>query len=412
MLKRQWSRSNHKPDGEGEALPIEQLETYCPENGMILANCSAIGMEPDVHLTPVSKRLPMNEMLRKELHHVFHWSYHWSWKGAIYVDHKPKMVVLGSREQLCIHPEVSIMHGKVQNNACQLLCQKRTKQYCPLSTCGRIYEKKLWSLPADATIGDEDIVAVMRLSHVSWRGNTTTCLQPWAGRFGVLLSLGLFSRPDLLDLAGAVYKISESVKKIEQNFDNAFGSTSNANGTLFGVYVTCIQTHGLLSLCPLWDQKMAVALLDLILLKNDYSAPSEKHESLSHPQEVSDAEIISTSDAHSPPVRAEKNAEFGYGGSSVDRFLSNYKFGRTLAIGLIGKISFAEDARRPSLLALGLFRRVHDNESLDEMVEPALRKKIPAKALSRFADIVSLYSGREDNQTTNIRNLGFSDKYD
>nr|GFA20159.1 stomatal closure-related actin-binding protein 2-like [Tanacetum cinerariifolium] len=27
----------------GEALPIEQLETYCPENGMILANCSAIG---------------------------------------------------------------------------------------------------------------------------------------------------------------------------------------------------------------------------------------------------------------------------------------------------------------------------------------------------------------------------------
>nr|XP_043620886.1 bifunctional 3-dehydroquinate dehydratase/shikimate dehydrogenase, chloroplastic-like [Erigeron canadensis] len=39
----------------GEALPIEQLDTFCPENGMILANCSAIGMEPDVHLTPVSK---------------------------------------------------------------------------------------------------------------------------------------------------------------------------------------------------------------------------------------------------------------------------------------------------------------------------------------------------------------------
>ncbi|XP_076899470.1 bifunctional 3-dehydroquinate dehydratase/shikimate dehydrogenase, chloroplastic-like [Bidens hawaiensis] len=39
----------------GEALPIEQLDTFCPQNGMILANCSAIGMEPDVHLTPVSK---------------------------------------------------------------------------------------------------------------------------------------------------------------------------------------------------------------------------------------------------------------------------------------------------------------------------------------------------------------------
>ncbi|XP_076892982.1 protein STRUBBELIG-RECEPTOR FAMILY 2-like [Bidens hawaiensis] len=34
--------------------------------------------------------------------------------------------------------------------------------------------------------------------------------------------------------------------------------------------------------------------------------------------------------------------------------------------------------------------RLHDSESLDEMVEPALRKTIPPKALSRFADIVSL----------------------
>ncbi|GKD79120.1 regulator of telomere elongation helicase 1 isoform X1 [Tanacetum coccineum] len=44
--------------------------------------------------------------------------------------YRPKMVVLGSREQLCIHPEVSTMHGKAQNNACQFLCQKRTKQHC------------------------------------------------------------------------------------------------------------------------------------------------------------------------------------------------------------------------------------------------------------------------------------------
>ncbi|GJV90377.1 glutamate receptor 3.6-like protein, partial [Tanacetum coccineum] len=39
----------------GEALPIEQLETYCSENGMILANWSAIDMEQDIRLTPVSK---------------------------------------------------------------------------------------------------------------------------------------------------------------------------------------------------------------------------------------------------------------------------------------------------------------------------------------------------------------------
>nr|GEX62356.1 protein STRUBBELIG-receptor family 2 [Tanacetum cinerariifolium] len=54
------------------------------------------------------------------------------------------------------------------------------------------------------------------------------------------------------------------------------------------------------------------------------------------------------------------------------------------------QISFVEDVGRPSLLTLGLFRPVHDNESLDEMVEPALTKTILAKALSRFADIVSL----------------------
>ncbi|KAK1420751.1 hypothetical protein QVD17_22597 [Tagetes erecta] len=34
--------------------------------------------------------------------------------------------------------------------------------------------------------------------------------------------------------------------------------------------------------------------------------------------------------------------------------------------------------------------RLHDNESLNEMVDPALRTTIPPKALSRFADIVSM----------------------
>ncbi|KAI7758031.1 hypothetical protein M8C21_028271 [Ambrosia artemisiifolia] len=34
--------------------------------------------------------------------------------------------------------------------------------------------------------------------------------------------------------------------------------------------------------------------------------------------------------------------------------------------------------------------RLHDSESLDEMVEPNLRRTIPLKALSRFAVLVSL----------------------
>ncbi|KAK1434107.1 hypothetical protein QVD17_11025 [Tagetes erecta] len=44
--------------------------------------------------------------------------------------YRPKMVVLGSREQLCIHPDVSLLHGKTQTNACHFLCHKRTKRHC------------------------------------------------------------------------------------------------------------------------------------------------------------------------------------------------------------------------------------------------------------------------------------------
>ncbi|XP_051141955.1 bifunctional 3-dehydroquinate dehydratase/shikimate dehydrogenase, chloroplastic-like isoform X2 [Andrographis paniculata] len=39
----------------GEALPYESLNDFRPENGMILANASAVGMEPKADRTPVSK---------------------------------------------------------------------------------------------------------------------------------------------------------------------------------------------------------------------------------------------------------------------------------------------------------------------------------------------------------------------
>ncbi|XP_062143296.1 bifunctional 3-dehydroquinate dehydratase/shikimate dehydrogenase, chloroplastic-like [Alnus glutinosa] len=39
----------------GEALPYECLDRFCPEKGMILANASAVGMEPNSDQTPVSK---------------------------------------------------------------------------------------------------------------------------------------------------------------------------------------------------------------------------------------------------------------------------------------------------------------------------------------------------------------------
>ena len=40
------------------------------------------------------------------------------------------MVVLGSREQLCIHDKVSLLRGKTQTNACRMLCRKRGKCTC------------------------------------------------------------------------------------------------------------------------------------------------------------------------------------------------------------------------------------------------------------------------------------------
>lgn len=45
-------------------------------------------------------------------------------------NYRPKMVVLGSREQLCIHEEVSLLQGRTQTNACHSLCKKRKKRYC------------------------------------------------------------------------------------------------------------------------------------------------------------------------------------------------------------------------------------------------------------------------------------------
>lgn len=39
----------------GEALPYESLDRFRPVNGMILANASAIGMEPNSDQSPVSK---------------------------------------------------------------------------------------------------------------------------------------------------------------------------------------------------------------------------------------------------------------------------------------------------------------------------------------------------------------------
>ncbi|MCL7034751.1 hypothetical protein MKW94_004203, partial [Papaver nudicaule] len=40
-------------------------------------------------------------------------------------NYRPKMTVLGSREQLCIHDDVRLLQGKAQTNACHSICKQR-----------------------------------------------------------------------------------------------------------------------------------------------------------------------------------------------------------------------------------------------------------------------------------------------
>ncbi|KAK8963243.1 hypothetical protein KSP40_PGU003155 [Platanthera guangdongensis] len=40
-------------------------------------------------------------------------------------NYRPRMGILGSREQMCIHDDVRQLRGRVQNMACHALCKKR-----------------------------------------------------------------------------------------------------------------------------------------------------------------------------------------------------------------------------------------------------------------------------------------------
>ncbi|GLU07447.1 hypothetical protein SLE2022_244060 [Rubroshorea leprosula] len=56
IFNRNYERAKSLADAvSGEALPYECLEKFCPEKGMILANSSAIGMDPNSHQSPIPK---------------------------------------------------------------------------------------------------------------------------------------------------------------------------------------------------------------------------------------------------------------------------------------------------------------------------------------------------------------------
>ncbi|CAN1836445.1 Regulator of telomere elongation helicase 1 homolog [Linum perenne] len=65
--------------------------------------------------------------------------------------YRPKMVILGSREQLCIHEEVSKLHGKAQTNACRHISRNRGKRQCAHFCQASDYVKQ------NPHIGDEPV---------------------------------------------------------------------------------------------------------------------------------------------------------------------------------------------------------------------------------------------------------------
>ncbi|XP_042057083.1 regulator of telomere elongation helicase 1 homolog isoform X1 [Salvia splendens] len=78
-------------------------------------------------------------------------------------NYRPKMVVLGSREQLCIHDQVSLLRGKAQTNACRALCKKLTKRFCPHFSGAAEFVKKNPGIGEDP-IDIEDLVNIGRSS--------------------------------------------------------------------------------------------------------------------------------------------------------------------------------------------------------------------------------------------------------
>lgn len=68
--------------------------------------------------------------------------------------YRPKMTVLGSREQLCIHDEVKSLRGKTQTNACRLVCRRRIK--LPKRRCNH-FHKVLDYLSKNPNLGEEPV---------------------------------------------------------------------------------------------------------------------------------------------------------------------------------------------------------------------------------------------------------------
>ncbi|XP_057860129.2 regulator of telomere elongation helicase 1 homolog isoform X2 [Cryptomeria japonica] len=99
---------------------LGSMSTYSwPDRGSIQSSGSQFQLDSSLEITkPTLPTIIYTSRTHSQLQQVVR-----ELKSCSY---RPKMVVLGSREQMCIHKDVKKMQGRSQNNACRSLCKSRS----------------------------------------------------------------------------------------------------------------------------------------------------------------------------------------------------------------------------------------------------------------------------------------------
>ncbi|OVA13874.1 Helicase-like [Macleaya cordata] len=89
-------------------------EWKTPKSGSKLLDDSLSSSQPEKKCLPT---IVYTSRTHSQLHQVI--------QELKRTNYRPRMIVLGSREQLCIHNDVRMLQGRAQTNACHFLCRKR-----------------------------------------------------------------------------------------------------------------------------------------------------------------------------------------------------------------------------------------------------------------------------------------------
>ncbi|XP_052203404.1 protein STRUBBELIG-RECEPTOR FAMILY 3-like [Diospyros lotus] len=171
------------------------------------------------------------------------------------------------------------------------------------------------------------------------------------------------------------------------------------NGTLYDALHTDDETHKKLS----WNMRIRLALGAARALEylHEVCQPTIVHKNFKSANILLDDELgVRVSDGGlaplAPSISASQLSGYGYGAPELElgSYTSQsdvYSFGVVMLELLTGKTSY--DRLRPrgeQFLVRWAVPRLHDIDALSRMVDPSLNGAYSTKALSRFADIISL----------------------